>query len=198
MQPSFFRIEGKTRYDRRRSGRVTGALPTWRIPCWFRRPSALAASGTRSPITWDRPLRVDLVLDPATGAILKRTDFSSKPWLDRAIGTGIAAHEGALFGVANQMVSLFTTLGLVTLSLSGLAMWWRGRPESTLGAPGPLRRVRWSAGLIGLLIAFGVYFPFLGGSMIVVLLVERFVLRRMEPVRVWLGLLPERKAAAAL
>jgi len=161
-------------------------------------PLRAGGKWTAKSDTRDRPLRVDLVLDPETGAILKRTDFSSKPWLDRAIGTGIAAHEGALFGVANQMVSLFTTVGLVTLSLSGLAMWWRRRPESTLGAPVPLRRVRWSAGLIGLLIAFGVYFPFLGGSMIVVLLVERFVLRRMEPVRVWLGLLPERKAAAAL
>ena len=63
--------------------------------------------------TRDRPLRVDLILDAKSGAVLKRTDFHSKPWLDRAIGVGIAAHEGQLFGALNQLVSLFTTAGLV-------------------------------------------------------------------------------------
>lgn len=140
--------------------------------------------------TRDRPLRVDLVLDGKTGAILKRTDFHSKPWLDRVIVTGIAAHEGQLFGVANQLVSLFTTIGLVTLSLSGLVMWRKRKPEGTLGAPAPTRRVRFSAGLVATLIAFGLYFPFLSGSMILVGLVERFILRKLTSTQRWLGLAP--------
>jgi uncharacterized iron-regulated membrane protein len=143
----------------------------------------LAKSDTR-----DRPLRVNLVLDAKTGAILKRTDFNSKPWLDRVIGTGIAAHEGALFGWANQLLSLFTTTGLVLLSVSGLMMWRKRKPEGVLGAPVVVRRVRWSAGLIALLVVFGLYFPFLGGSMVLVLLAERFVLRRIAVTREWLGL----------
>jgi uncharacterized iron-regulated membrane protein len=138
--------------------------------------------------TQDRPLRVDLVLDPVTGAILKRTDFRSRPWLDRVIGIGIAAHEGQLFGLANQFVSLFTTIGLVTLSLSGFILWWRRRPEGVLGAPISLRRVRFSWGLITFLVVFGVYMPFLGGSMLLVLLIERFVLRKIAAARLWLGL----------
>lgn len=140
--------------------------------------------------TRDRPLRVDLVLDAKTGAIVKRTDFRSKPWLDRMIGTGIAAHEGALFGWANQLLSLFTTTGLVLLSLSGLVMWRKRKPEDALGAPVPVRRVRWSPGLIALLVALGLYFPFLGGSMVFVALLERFVLRRIRVTQVWLGLRP--------
>jgi uncharacterized iron-regulated membrane protein len=128
------------------------------------------------------------VLDPKSGAILKRTDFSSKPWLDRIIGTGIAAHEGALFGFANQMVSLFTATGLVALSLSGFIMWRRRKPEGALGAPTVIRRVRFSAGLIALMVAFGLYFPFLGGSMVLVGLTERLVLRRIPATQRWLGL----------
>jgi uncharacterized iron-regulated membrane protein len=138
--------------------------------------------------TRDRPLRVDLVLDAKTGAILQRTDFNSKPWLDRFIGIGIAAHEGRLFGFANQIISLFTVIGLVTLSLSGLVMWWKRRPKSVLGAPAPIRRVRFSAALIALLVAFGLYFPFLGGSMVLVGLAEKFILRHIPPVQRWLGL----------
>ena len=106
------------------------------------------------------------------------------------IGTGIAAHEGQLFGFANQLVSLFTVLGLVTLSLSGLVMWWKRKPEAVLGAPPAIQRVRFSAALAVLVIALGLYFPFLGGSMILVYLTERFVLRRVLSTQRWLGLLP--------
>ena len=140
--------------------------------------------------TRDRPLRVDLVLDGKTGAILKRTDFHSRPWLDRVIGVGIAAHEGQLFGFANQLVSLFTTIGLVLLSLSGLVMWRKRKPEGVLGAPVPRQRVRFSAGLIAILVVFGLYFPFLGASMILVGLIEHFVLQKLESTRQWLGLGP--------
>ena len=138
--------------------------------------------------TRDRPLRVDLTLSGKTGAILTRSDFHSKPWLDRVIGTGIAAHEGQLFGFANQLVSLFTTAGLFLLSLSGLIMWRRRNPQGVLGAPLPIERVRFSAGLIGFMVFFGLYFPFLGGSMIFVGLVERLVLRKLPSTSHWLGL----------
>jgi uncharacterized iron-regulated membrane protein len=140
--------------------------------------------------TRNRPLRVDLVLDGRSGTILKRTEFRSKPWLDRVINTGIAAHEGQLFGLVNQLVSLFTTVGLVMLSVSGLVMWWRRKPQAALGAPQAIRRVRFSAGLIALMIALGLYFPFLGVSMIVVGVAERFVLRRLPATQQWLGLRP--------
>ena len=138
----------------------------------------------------DRPLRVDMVLDGTSGAIIQRTDFRSKPWLDRIIGVGIAAHEGQLFGLANQLVSLFTTIGLVTLSVSGCILWRKRKPEATLGAPLAVRRVRFSAGLIAVMIALGIYFPFLGLSMLVVAFVERFILRRLAPAQRWLGLRP--------
>ena len=138
--------------------------------------------------TRDRPLRVDLVLDGPTGAILSRTDFQSKPWLDRVIGTGIAAHEGQLFGFANQLVSLFTVIGLVTLSVSGLVMWRKRKPKHALGAPAALGPVRFSAGLVALMVLFGLYFPLLGGSMILVAFIEETILRQMPATRAWLGL----------
>jgi uncharacterized iron-regulated membrane protein len=151
-------------------------------------PMRAGGNWTVKSDTRDRPLRVDLVLDGTTGAILSRTDFQSKPWLDRVIGTGIAAHEGQLFGLANQLVSLFTVMGLVMLSVSGMILWWKRKPENVLGAPAATRRVRFSTGLITLMVLFGLYFPFLGGSMILVALIEKFILRRMPTTRQWLGL----------
>lgn len=151
-------------------------------------PRKFGGNWTAKSDTRDRPLRVDLVLDGKTGAILSRSDFSSKPWIDRVVGIGIAAHEGQLFGVANQLLGLFTTCGLVLLSISGVMMWWKRRPEGVLGAPAPVRKIPWSGGLIAIMVLFGVYFPFLGGSMILVGLTERFVLRRIPATQRWLGL----------
>ncbi len=151
---------------------------------------AMTAGGnwTAKSDTRDRPLRVDLVLDGRSGAIVSRSDFSSKPWLDRVIGAGIAAHEGQLFGVANQLISLFTTAGLVMLSVSGLIMWWRRKPEGVLGAPVAVKRVPFSAVLAASVVLLGIYFPLLGASMILVAATERLVLSRIEPARRWLGL----------
>lgn len=153
-------------------------------------PMHAGGNWTARSDTRDRPLRVDLVLDARTGALLKRTDFHSKPWLDRAIGFGIAAHEGQLFGWLNQVVSLFTTVCLVILSVSGVLMWRKRKPEGVLGAPQAIRRVRFSTALILILVMFGLYFPFLGGSMILVYLIERFALRKLPSTRQWLGLMP--------
>jgi uncharacterized iron-regulated membrane protein len=151
-------------------------------------PMHAGGNWTARSDTRDRPLRVDLVLNAQTGAVVKRTDFHSKPWLDRAIGFGIAAHEGQLFGLVNQLVSLFTTVSLVILSVSGVVMWRKRKPEGVLGAPNPIRRVRFSAGLITILLVLGLYFPLLGGSMILVYLAERFLIPRSTNVRNWLGL----------
>jgi uncharacterized iron-regulated membrane protein len=151
-------------------------------------PMRAGGNWTAKSDTRDRPLQVDLVLDPKTGAVLKRTGFGAKPLLDRAVGTGIAAHEGALFGWPNKLFSLFTTVSLTLLSLSGLIMWRNRKPEAVLGAPAPIRPVRFSAGLIAIMVFLGLYFPFLGGSMLLVLLTERLILRRIPTTQHWLGL----------
>jgi uncharacterized iron-regulated membrane protein len=81
-------------------------------------------------------------------------------------------------------------VGLVTLSLSGLIMWRKRKPEHVLGAAAAIRPVRFSAGLVALMVLLGLYFPLLCGSMILVILTEKFILRRMPATRMWLGLQP--------
>jgi len=151
-------------------------------------PQKFGGNWTARSDALNRPLRANLVLDGKTGAIVSRTDFQSKNFIDRLVGIGIAAHEGALFGWVNQLVSLFTAVSLTTLSVSGLIMWWRRRPEGVLGAPPVIRRMRFSAPLIAIILFLSIYFPFLGGSIIFVALAEYFILRRIPATRQWLGL----------
>lgn len=138
--------------------------------------------------TPNRPQRVDLTLDAASGAILQRTNFNQRHWIDQVVGTGVAAHEGQLFGPLNQALGVFTALGLMTLSGSALVLWLRRRPQGGLGAPEPAESKRLGAGLgvtAGLLF---IYLPLLGISAAFVILVERLVLRRIPAVANWLGL----------
>ena len=74
------------------------------------------------------------------------------------------------------------------MAVSAAVMWWRRRPEGRLGAPPALAERRVGAGLIAVTVLLAIYLPLLGASLIVVLLLEQLVLRRIPPVARWLGL----------
>jgi len=141
-------------------------------------PSKADASWTGRSDTQNRPRRLTLKLDGATGQVINRKDFAQSPLLDRAIGYGVAAHEGQLFGWPNQLLGLITALGLITVTVSGFVMWWRRKPVKRLGAP-PGHDARYPRLMVGLLVMFGVLLPLLGISMVFVLAAERLVLRRV-------------------
>lgn len=165
------------------------------IPLKLDDPVIISAPGGRSSKwnaksnTPNRPRRVTVELDPRTGAVLNREDFSSRHWIDRAVGYGIAAHEGALFGWPNQVLGVLTTMGLVLLSVSGVILWWRRRDQGVLGAPRPALSPRLSWGLISIILFIGICLPLFAASLVLVLLLEWLVLSRIAPVRNWLGLI---------
>jgi uncharacterized iron-regulated membrane protein len=136
----------------------------------------------------DRPLRTDLTLDPQTGVILTRKDFAQRRLIDRIVGYGVAVHEGQLFGLANQLLNVVTAAGLVLLSVSSVILWWRRRPEGTLGAPVARPRDGLAIGFFVVVAGLGILLPLFGIAMLGVIAVERLVLRRMPGVGRWLGL----------
>ena len=151
-------------------------------------PARGSSDWTAKSTTANRPYRVHLVVDGKTGAIKDRKDFRDRQLIDRIVGTGIAAHEGRLFGWPNQLLGLITAVGLVLLSVSSVVLWWRRRDAGVLGAPKVLAKPRLSFGLLTLVILLGVYLPLFGASLLGVLLLETLILRRIPPVRDWLGL----------
>ena len=132
--------------------------------------------------------RFTVTYDAATGKEIKRETFGDKALVDRIVATGISAHEGHLFGWLNQLLGLLTAVGLVTLCVSAVVMWWQRRPNDALGAPALLPDERLGIGLAMLVIALGIFLPVLGISLIVIALIERLVLRRIPATREWLGL----------
>jgi uncharacterized iron-regulated membrane protein len=157
-------------------------------PVMIAPPIAGGAGWTAASDAADRPLRSEAVIDGATGRLLARKTFAERHWIDRVIGYGIAIHEGAFFGLANQIAGTLTALLLAILSVSGTVLWWRRRPTGLLGAPIPLSRPRFGWALVAGVVALGLYLPMFGVTLIAVLLLERTVLSRLPGARRWLGL----------
>jgi uncharacterized iron-regulated membrane protein len=136
----------------------------------------------------NRPLQSTVMMNPLSGTVLSRQDFREKHIIDRVLGVGIAAHEGQLFGLANQLLSLATAMGLVLLSVSAIVLWWRRRAVGVLGAPIPLGRPRWSFALVAVIVALAAYLPAMAASLALVLLLEKLVFPYIPGARKWLGL----------
>ena len=134
-------------------------LPSDRQPYWRVRSE-----------TQNRPRvrELELGLD---GTLLGDQGFGSKPLVDRVIGIGVAAHEGQLFGVANQALGLLTACGLLLLCVSAVVLWWRRRPGGGLGIPAPRVasfRIRWPLGTA--IVALGILLPVFGASLLILCL----------------------------
>jgi len=138
--------------------------------------------------TQDRPLRTTLYLNPATGAVVREEPFSQLPLVDRIVDTGVAMHEGQLFGFVNQLIGLTAALGLILLSISAIVMWWRRRQTGVLGAPLPIGKPRWSFALVAAIVVLAVYLPEMAISLALVLVLEKAVFSRIPVVSRWLGL----------
>lgn len=145
----------------------------------------LAASNSAN-----RPLRDSVEVDGVTGRVIGRLDFAQRHPIDRAVGYGIAIHEGALFGRANQLLGLAVVIALAVMSVAGLVLWWRRRPTGRLGAPPPQGQLRHSWALVALTVLLGFVVPLFGISLALLVALEQLVLRRSVRASRFLGLRP--------
>jgi uncharacterized iron-regulated membrane protein len=109
-----------------------------------------------------------LHIDQYSGKILEDIGYGGYGAVSKAVSYGTALHMGRYFGLANQLVCALISLGLAAMAVTGCVMWWKRRPQNSLGAPpklasaAPLRA--WTAGLIVL----GVVFPLMGATLLTV------------------------------
>lgn len=151
-------------------------------------PGAPQAFGAKAMPLWtvrsdtqNRPQRATIRYDAVTTQEISRETFADKHVIDRVVGYGVAWHEGALFGWVNQLIGLVTALALVVLSLTGFILWWRKRPQGSLGAP-PRPKTR--AQSTGVLLIGGFFFltlPLFALSLSVVWLMDRIISYAARP-----------------
>jgi uncharacterized iron-regulated membrane protein len=127
-------------------------------------------------------------VDQFGGQVVSTYGYHDYPRLAQAVSQGIALHEGRRFGLLNFWVTLTFCLGVIVLCVTGPWMWWRRRPSGGgISAPRgklPMRQTWW---VVLLLIALGAFLPLFGASLVIVLLLDQLVLRRVQRLRSTFG-----------
>lgn len=134
----------------------------------------------------DNPTQeVTMHIDQYSGKVLTDVRWKDYGLVPKAVEMGIAIHMGKYFGLANQLLMLVAALITMLLSITGTIMWWQRRPKGSglIGAPEMLPYAqRWRLPLV-ITAILGLAFPLVGLSLIVVLLLDRFVLNRIPALK---------------
>lgn len=131
----------------------------------------------------NRWLNRSVTYDPIRGTVQARRGFADQHWIDRVVGTGVAWHEGQLFGLANQLIGLAAAIGLIAVSVLGVVMWLKRRPQGSFGAPPPAKGGA-RVGVIAAMLVLAVLLPLFGASLVAIALVDRVlavIRRRRSP-----------------
>ena len=129
-----------------------------------------------------------LFLNQYTGEVINQATWDDHPVAAKAVALGIRLHQGELFGVANLILMLIGALAVIWMSFSAAVMWWGRRPPGKLGVPA--RPADWSIprGIAAIILLLAILLPLVGVSLLLVLLFEKTVLKRVPRIRDWLGL----------
>jgi uncharacterized iron-regulated membrane protein len=124
-----------------------------------------------------------LHIDQYNGTILADIRFADYALVPQMVETGIALHEGKMFGLLNQLLMLGAVLIVILLSVSATVMWWQRRPAGRLGAPPMPKNLGVWKGSIAIIVVLGVLFPFVGISLVAVLLLDWLIISRVPMLK---------------
>ena len=123
-------------------------------------------------------------VDQFGGQIVSTYGYAEYPRLAKVVAQGIALHEGRRLGLVSFWGTLAFCLGVVTLCVTGPMMWWRRRPTGAgLAAPRGKLPIRGTWWVLLLLVALGLFLPVFGVSLLLVLLLDQVLLRRIDRLR---------------
>ncbi|TMR28155.1 PepSY-associated TM helix domain-containing protein, partial [Nonomuraea zeae] len=128
-----------------------------------------------------------LHVDQYSGRVLVSYGWAEYGVMAKVVEQGIALHEGRRYGPANLVIMLGACLTLITLVVTGAWMWWKRRPKGRAGAPARATSRRTAYGVMGIMAVLGLLFPLAGVTMVVVLLLDWLVLRRVPALARVLG-----------
>jgi len=126
-----------------------------------------------------------LHIDQYSGAVLTDVRFADYGLMAKGITIGIALHEGRLFGLANQLLGTITCIGVMLMAVSSYFMWRKRKPQGKLGAPGRSKDKKATIGVLLIMLVLGALMPLVGLSLIVVLLLDLLIIRRIRPLKIW-------------
>lgn len=121
--------------------------------------------------------------DQYSGRVLVDLSSAQIGPVGRVTEWGVSVHQGAEYGLPNQLLMLAGCLALITLCVSGVVIWWKRRPAGKLGAPARRHDARLARGVLAIAATLGLLFPLLGLSMLAACAID-FLAGRMRPAAI--------------
>ncbi|MFI0443986.1 PepSY-associated TM helix domain-containing protein [Actinomadura sp. 6N118] len=118
-------------------------------------------------------------VDQYSGAVIGSYGWKEYGTLAKAVEQGISLHEGRRYGPANIAVMLAACLALITLTVTGVWMWWKRRPRGSVGAPRRPADRRTTLGVAAIMLVAGLLFPLAGITMLAALLIDVAIVQRV-------------------
>jgi uncharacterized iron-regulated membrane protein len=125
----------------------------------------------------------DLFLDQFSGETLAEQAVYGYGSVQVGMDTLVSTHMGTQLGIVSRIFMTALCLLAIWSSTSALLMFWRRRRPGTLGLPRRPADVRLERGVLISAVVLGVLFPQWGVVALVVLALDRFVIRRIGPLR---------------
>ena len=130
-------------------------------------------------------------VDRFGGEVVSSYGYDDYPLLAKVVSQGIGLHEGRSLGRLNFWASAAFCVAVVFMCVSGPLMWWRRRPRTqsgaqrSMGAPRGRLPVRATPLLAVGLLALGLFLPLFGLSLVLVLVLDQVLLRRVRGLGEW-------------
>lgn len=159
-------------------GRFQVSLPVEATGVWTISHDSMSNDGPNPSA--DRTLHIDQY----TGHVLADVRYADYSPYAKAMAWGIALHEGDM-GIWNLVLNTLFCLSVAMVSISGLVMWWKRRPDGAArlaAPPKPKGLAIWKMAA-ALVIGLGVLFPMAGLAILTVLVLDRTLLRVVPSVR---------------
>lgn len=119
-------------------------------------------------------------IDQYTGKVITTYTYADYSPVAKLVSQGIALHEGRRFGAISTVVSSLFCVGVIVLCVTAPIMWWRRRKgQKGIAAPKGRMPVYASWPLATVLVALAIFLPVFGVSVVILLLVDALVIRRV-------------------
>ncbi|WP_436406352.1 PepSY-associated TM helix domain-containing protein [Brevibacillus brevis] len=117
-------------------------------------------------------------IDQYTGAVLADYRYDNYKPIGKLMAWGITVHKGLEYGLPNQLIGLLVCIGIVGVVVSGFILWWKRKPNGHIGAP-KVPELKKMKGLVVIIALFGILFPLIGLSLILVYLIDWLIIQRV-------------------
>lgn len=123
-------------------------------------------------------------IDQYSGEIIARYSYDEYSTLAQVVSNAIATHEGRRFGIVSQIATVAFCIGVLFLCVTAPIMWWRRRKTASgLAAPKGSISFKEHPWLFVALVLLCFALPLFGASVLLLLLLDKFVIRKVPQLR---------------